>query len=223
MAAGVGMCVRFLLSISNFKESRLFIWRQSQFKITLLLALIIVSLPSGVHAAFGFKLDGTLDKEAISHAYFEGEFGRVLPPLETYRQSFPGNATKEDSIFVYKYLSVIYAADSTTRQKAESYMVQLLKIMPTIELIDLYISDNIEAIFKNVKQSYQQQQDYVHGHDAYGRTKKEPAATGKLKITSSKQWLLWTVAGVGLTTAVVGTYYAFDQVSTPGKKHVLAD
>ncbi|GEM_PF-5598116 len=25
-------------------------------------------------AAFGFKQDGTLDKEAISHAYSEGEF-----------------------------------------------------------------------------------------------------------------------------------------------------
>jgi hypothetical protein len=70
-------------------------------------------------AAFGFKLDGTLDKEAISHAYFEGEFSRILPPLEAYRQSFPASATKEDSIFVYKYLSVIYAASPATRKRAK--------------------------------------------------------------------------------------------------------
>jgi hypothetical protein len=63
-----------------------------------------------------------------------------------YRQTFPASSTREDSIFVFKYLSVIYAADSTTRLKAESYMVQHLRLMPTIELVDLYISDNIHAI-----------------------------------------------------------------------------
>ncbi len=193
------------------------------YKASLVLGFVMALLAPQAHGAFGFKLDGTLDKEAISHAYFEGEFSRVLPPLEAYRQSFPGNAKKEDSIFVYKYLSVIYAADPKTRQKAESYMVQLIKLMPTIELIDLYISDNIESIFKNVKQSYQQQQDYVHGHDEYGRSKKDPEPTGKVKAEKSTQWIWWTAAGVGLTTAIVGTYYVLDQPSPSGNKHVLGN
>ncbi len=112
------------------------------------LVLSYAFFPTAAHAGFGFNIDGTLDKKAISHAYFEGEFSRILPPLETFRQSYP-NPSKDDQIFVYKYLSVIYAADSSTRKKAECYMIQLVKLMPTIELIDLYISDNIEAIFKN--------------------------------------------------------------------------
>jgi hypothetical protein len=36
-----------------------------QVKITFLL---LSALVSATHGAFGFKLDGTLDKEAISHA-----------------------------------------------------------------------------------------------------------------------------------------------------------
>ncbi len=111
-----------------------------------LFASVFACLPTLVHASFGFHLDGTLDKRAISHAYFEGDFQRILPPLEEYRQYFPASSTKEDSIFAYKYLSVIYAADPSTRNKGESCMVQLIKMKPTIEPIDLYISDNIASI-----------------------------------------------------------------------------
>jgi len=158
-------------------------------------------------AAFGFKLDGTLDKEAISHAYFEGEFSRILPPLEVYRQSFPASATKEDSIFVYKYLSVIYAADPATRNKGESCMVQLIKIKPTIELIDLYISDNIEAIFKNVKQSYEQRQKYTREHDLVGNEKKDTASVAAPKTHSTK-WIWWTLGGVGTAAIATTAYFA---------------
>lgn len=175
------------------------------FAFSLVLAFAIA--PAAALAGFGFKWDGTLDKEAISHAYFEGEFSRILPPLEMYRQSFPVTATREDSIFVFKYLSVIYAADAATRAKAESYMVQLLKQMPTIELIDLYISDNIQAIFKNVKNEFLKQQKYVRDHDEYGRTTKDSVQVGSAKKSSSRKWIWWSVAGIGAATSVGVTYY----------------
>jgi len=140
--------------------------------------------------AYGFKLDGTLDKEAISNAYFEGEFSTVLPPLETYRQNFPASATRDDSIFVYKYLSVIYAADPETKAKAESYMVQLLKLMPTIELIDVYMTDNIQAIFRKVKDEYLGRQEYMQENDQFGRAK---ATKQSVKDQSKgKSRPLWT-------------------------------
>jgi hypothetical protein len=127
-----------------------------------------------------------------------------------YRQNFPASATREDSIFVFKYLSVIYAADSSTRAKAESYMVQLLKLMPTIELLDLYISDNIQAIFNNIKKSFLHQQKYVRDHDEYGRPisgtdeTRQESQLGKKK--SSSNWLWWTLGGMG-TAAVATTAY----------------
>ena len=174
--------------------------------------VVLALLSSEVFAAFGFKLDGTLDKESISHAYFEGEFSRILPPLEAYRQSFPASATKEDSIFVYKYLSVIYAASPTTRNKGESCMVQLIKMKPAIELIDLYISDNIDAIFKSVKQNYFQQQKYVKEHDVLGNEKhdQDPAIKSK---DDSRKWLWWTLGGVGTATIITGTLLVLNQDS----------
>lgn len=170
-------------------------------------------------AAFGFKLDGTLDKDAISHAYFEGEFSRVMPPLEMFRQSFPGNATRDDSIFVYKYLSVIYAADSSTRPKAESFMVQLVKMKPTIELIDLYISDNIQAIFKNVKQSYLEQQKYVREHDFQGNNREGDKIPDAKKAKSS-QWVWWTLGGVGTAAIATTAYYALNDGDKQPQKQI---
>ncbi len=106
------------------------------------------------HAIKGMNADGTLDKPVVSKAYFEGEFWTVINALEAFRKSGM-DSTREDSVYTFKYLSVVYAADPTTRKKAESYMYQLLRMMPTIDLLDLYISDNIESIFKKVKSDYE--------------------------------------------------------------------
>lgn len=197
-------------------------------KNVLLLIIGMLAITPCAFAAFGFKLDGTLDRTAISRAYFEGDFHRILPPLETWRRS---RATKvrEDSIFVYKYLSVIYAADSTTRNKAESYMVQLLKLMPTIELVDMYISDNIEAIFKDVQEKYLKQQNYLRRHDDIGRSLpdsgsgKAPSAPGdaKLKKDRSSPWVWWTVGSVGFVAVSAGAYFFLEPTTKAGNKHVL--
>ena len=180
--------------------------------------LMVSLLPHIGWAGFGFKLDGSLDKEAIAYEYFEGEFSRILPPLEEYRQSFPENSTREDSIFVFKYLSVIYAADSSTRTKGESYMVQLLKLKPTIELIDLYISDNIKAIFKDVKESYLQQQKYIREYDQFGNEKRDSVSrslsgTVSSPKKSSRSWVWWTLGGLGTAAVATTAYFAMSDES----------
>ncbi len=198
-----------------------------QAKILLLMLTVFAFSPCKSSAAFGFKFDGSLDKPAISKAYFEGDFHRVLPPLEAWRTS---RATKirEDSIFVYKYLSVIYAADSTTRNKAESYMVQLLKLMPTIELVDMYISDNIEAIFKDVQGKFLKQQQYVRSHDDLGRVRQDSAfgappgtPAAKQNPKRSAQWFFWTAGGVCLVAATAGVYFLLEPTTPAGKKNVI--
>ncbi len=196
--------------------------------ITKTLALFTIALaaffPDKVHAAFGFNVDGTLDKNAISHAYFEGEFSRILPPLETFRQTYP-NPSKDDLIFVYKYLSVIYAADQKTKLKAESYMVQLVKLMPTIELIDLYISDNIQAIFKDVKSNFLKQQQYVREHDVYGHPSGSnvDSTTAYKPSRKSHTALWWTLGGLGVTAVAATTYIVLSESTSPGKNNELGN
>jgi hypothetical protein len=197
---------------------------QIRFLISML--AIVAFVPLLCEASFGFKLDGALDKPAISKAYFEGDFHRVLPPLEAWRTS-RATKTHDDSIFVYKYLSVIYAADSSTRNKAESYMVQLLKLMPTIELVDMYISDNIEAIFKDVQEKYLKQQKYIRNHDELGQARtdsasgisKMPPKGATVSERHSTPWIWWTVGGVGLAAAVAGSYFIIhDDSQSPSEK-----
>ena len=123
--------------------------------LALLTGLSLVLSTLHAHASFGFKLDGTLDKPAISKAYFEGDFARILPPLEAWRQGL-ADKTRDDSIFVFKYLSVVYAAKPETKEKSRSFMFQLLTLAPTIEILDMYASDEIERTFRSVKQEFKE-------------------------------------------------------------------
>lgn len=187
-------------------------------KIFVLLLLLISFVVSNVHAAFGFKLDGTLDKPAISKAYFESDFERIRLPLETWRQSFAENKTREDSIFVFKYLSVIYAANPATKDKSRSFMFMLLTLAPTIEIMDMYASDEIELMFRSVKREFKDRNAYLTTHDELGREKLDSSKVKKekkpVKPTSSK-WVWWTVGGIGLAAAATGGYLLFHETTSP--------
>ncbi|MBF0431214.1 MAG: hypothetical protein HQK83_08055 [Fibrobacteria bacterium] len=168
----------------------------------------------------GLNPDFTLNKEEIKAQYFEGEFETVKSALEMFRKNMDG-ASREDSIFLYKYLAVIYAADDNTKDKSESYMYQLLKLAPSAELLDMYISDTIQAIFNKVRSEYVARERYLNRDKSPApapassvQTKKSvtppPTSTANKKskssssLKSSKKWIWWTAGGVVLAGAVTG-------------------
>jgi hypothetical protein len=180
------------------------------FKTVLPMLVFASVLPLKSEAAFGFHLDGTLDKPAISKAYFEGDFNRIIPPLEAWRQGIAENKTRDDSIFVFKYLSVVYAANPSTKERSRSFMFQLLTLAPTIEILDMYASDEIERAFHTVKQEFKERKDYISTHDHLGKEKPKPAppATVKPKESHSTAWVWWAIGGVGAAAVVAGGFYA---------------
>lgn len=101
----------------------------------------------------GIRADGSLDRERVHNLYMEGEFDKVQTALEHFRHSVD-SLVGADRIFVYKYLGVIYSARPETRVKGEGYLYSLLHLVPTITLLDMYISDAVESIFKGVKERY---------------------------------------------------------------------
>jgi hypothetical protein len=101
----------------------------------------------------GIRDDGSLDRDRVHHLYMEGEFEKVQTALEHFRHSVD-SLVGADRIFVYKYLGVIYSARPETRVKGEGYLYSLLHLVPTITLLDMYISDAVESIFKGVKERY---------------------------------------------------------------------
>jgi hypothetical protein len=63
--------------------------------------------------------------------------------------------SRADSLFIAKHLSVVYAANPTTREKGKHYMVILLEKMPGAELVDMFVSDEIARIFEYVRKELQ--------------------------------------------------------------------
>jgi len=108
----------------------------------------------------GLNPDGSLDQDRIYALYFDGNFEEVRHILETFRKEQP-SPSENDKVFMYKYLGIVYAANPETRDQAESYLYQLLKLKPTIEVLDMYISENIKVIFKNVKKDYELKMKYL--------------------------------------------------------------
>lgn len=186
-------------------------------KSPLFMLLGLLILAPRAFASFGFKLDGTLDKPTISKAYFESDFERIVLPLETWRQGVADNKTREDSIFVFKYLSVIYAANPATKEKSRSFMFMLLTLAPTIEILDMYASDEIELMFRSVKREFKERNDYLSTHDHLGKEKPKPEppppAKVKPKESHSTAWVWWTVGGVGTAALITGTVLVLNQDS----------
>ena len=57
--------------------------------------------------------------------------------------------------FVYKHLGVMYAAQQSTRDKGKHFMHQLIAIEPTAKILDMYASDMIHLIFRNVQEEFE--------------------------------------------------------------------
>ncbi|MBF0431090.1 MAG: hypothetical protein HQK83_07420 [Fibrobacteria bacterium] len=156
-----------------------------------------------------------INQAQIKAAYLEGEFEKIRTELETYRKTNP-NSSQEDKIFMFKYLGVVYATDANTKDKAESYMYQLLKLAPNIELLDMYVSEKINLMFQDVKNEYKRRKQYTQQYDEYGRPKsistKSSSAlsnvTETVPVQSKKQpkknaaWIGWTLGCLAVATAV---------------------
>ncbi len=167
-----------------------------------------------------------MDTAKIRKLYLDGDFEEAIGILETgIREKRPFN--HDDSVFFCKHLGVMYAAKYDTREKGKYYMHMLLMVEPTARILDMYASDMIYMIFKNIQDEFDQTRMRL------GRAEKNVkgnAQTDSMPVAktpdpapkvSSNHPLVW----VGATTAVVGVGVAayFLLNSTPSTKHVDAD
>lgn len=148
----------------------------------LTLALAVLAVPS-VHSASkspaaparasaasgpGQDANAGFDSTKVRKLYQDGDFEQAIAMLES--------ALKEkkvvdhgDSVFVFKHLGVMYAANENTRERGKYFMLQLLTIEPTARIMDMYASDMIYMIFKNI------QEEYATTHTKYVRAEKHVA------------------------------------------------
>ena len=95
-----------------------------------------------------------MDTAKIHEQYLEGDFDQAIRALEQQLHS-KRPLSHAESVFVYKHLGVMYAAQQSTREKGKHYMQSLIAIEPTAKILDMYASDMIHLIFRNVQEEFE--------------------------------------------------------------------
>jgi hypothetical protein len=99
----------------------------------------------------------SIDLEAIHNTYNEGDFDAVLKLTESFTKG-NGSFSRSDSVFVFKHLAVVYTANPKTREKGKFYMYRMLEMLPSAELVDMYVSDEVDRIFDKVRKEFKMSQ-----------------------------------------------------------------
>ena len=99
----------------------------------------------------------SIDQEAIHHAYTEGDFDAVLKLTGPFTNG-NGSFSRSDSVFVFKHLAVVYTANPKTREKGKYYMYRMLEMLPSAELVDMFVSDEVDRIFDKVRKEFKMRQ-----------------------------------------------------------------
>lgn len=165
----------------------------------------------------------SVDREWVQNMYQGGELDAVKSKLQSLLKSRPV-LSKADSIFVFKYMSVVTAADSGSKSIAKDYMYKLLTIQPSIDIIDMYVSESVYALFQDVRKEFNTRNAYAShkqiiesGFETPPVEKSAskqpiPMPNPREKETvrasdKSRAWLYWTLGGIAVTGAAIGAYY----------------
>ncbi len=185
-----------------------------------------------------------LRQQAIHIAYNEGDFDKVIAEIEAFTKA---NRTysRADSIFIAKHLAVVHTANPSTREKGKYYMYRLLEMVPSAELVDMFVSDEIDRIFDKVRKEFLSRQqgfgvdstqislpERPSGKEepavaaASAPAEPAPSASGKAGKASTpfyKKRGFWMMTGAGLAAVGAVVTYVHSQEEGGGNTIVIPD
>jgi hypothetical protein len=180
---------------------------------------------SGIPPAADSSQARALDKERIHGYYSEGSFELVTGALEDFLRRNRAYA-REDSLFIYKHLGVVYAAGTASREKGRYYMLRLLETDSAANLEDMYVGDEIQGVFGKVKAEFDlRQANLAMQKSRQPALKPEskpdsgPAATPRAEAPRGKAAPamrrrsnagFWIVTGAGLVATGAIAYYILE-------------
>lgn len=171
-----------------------------------------------------------VDSAKVHRLYLDGEFDAAIAMLEDNlketRQYRHG-----DSVFIFKHLGVMYAAQYETREKGKYFMHKLLSVEPTARIMDMYASDMIYMIFKNIQEEFEQNRmllgdarhrpvrdENMPARDNLENRPERPSHPHKPhareKASGGKGWV-WAGATVAAVAVGVGAFYLINADSEP--------
>jgi hypothetical protein len=148
----------------------------------------------------------SIDTTAIHKVYLDGDFEEAIDMIESAMRR-TRNFTHAESIFIFKHLGVMYTAKYETRELGKKYMMQLLHVEPGARIMDMYASDMIYMIFKNIRDEFELSRAKLEraeiqlngGNVAAGGSDSGRSGNSTSKASASKErshaWVGWT-AGV---------------------------
>lgn len=160
-----------------------------------------------------------LDTAAVRKFYLEGEFDRAIEDIER-AMKWDRVFSHEDSVFMFKHLGVMYAAKYETREKGRHYMYQLLTVEPTARILDMYASEMIYMIFKNIQTEFEaRERDPAIDDRKSSRDTLAPGphpASGK----NSRAWIAWTASAVAAAGGIALTVHLLEESGGHRKEYI---
>jgi hypothetical protein len=205
----------------------------------ILLAVFFVLLPGSAHAqskgaatpkktpAHSVSRSGPVDTATVRKLYMDGDFEQAIDILESVLKKKP-ELGHGDSVFIYKHLGVMYAARYETRERGKMYMHQLLMTEPTAKIMDMYASDMIYMIFKNIQDEFETNRTKLaHAQDLVeGNTQTEPkqpkqaqptSEPPKVSTESNSHMGLWI--GAAVVAAGIGGFFLYLATTGPSSQN----
>lgn len=149
------------------------------------------------------------DTTAIHKVYLEGDFDEAIDRCEA-GLNYVAPLSHDDSVFIFKHLGVMYTSKYETREKGKGFMMRLLEVEPTARIMDMYASDMIYMIFKNIQDEYDLAQMKLKRAQALNNPQPKTGNTGDGKPEGNKpsksgsiHWVPWTIAVVGVAGGAV--------------------
>lgn len=170
-----------------------------------------------------------IDTARIHGQYLEGDFDQAIRSLDGALKGRKA-LNHADSVFIFKHLGVMYAASPATREKGRFYMLQLISIEPTARILDMYASDMIYLIFRNVQEEYENkhaQTAFVapadSAADAPPAAEPEPAPAPAASAQPPKRnrTLYWAAGGAAVAAGVAGLIFILLDDPQPKQRTIL--
>ena len=146
-----------------------------------------------------------IDSARVHKLYLGGDFDEAIELLEESIKD-KRDFSHGDSVFFCKHLGVMYAATYETREKGKYYMHLLLTVEPTARILDMYASDMIYMIFKNIQEEFEATRygaDHDHSLVKTAKADSMPVSKTPPPKAESKSAGGHAMVWVGATTAVV--------------------
>ncbi len=170
------------------------------------------------YLATAVSFSSELQKDQIHQDYNDGNFEKVVQDIKAFQKENK-SYKREDSIFIAKHLSVVYTANPESRELGKYYMHQLLQLMPKAELVDMFVSDEIDRIFQKVRKEFVVRQGSFGVSEEEVHSPKSAPATQTSKDTEIwKDKKTWILIGSGTVAAAALGWVLFSEDEPKAKE-----